>query len=134
MPRSFPKPVPILALGALLCASGALARDEIVLQRGWTQVDYVEDGEGACRAEVRTNGRFYRIAGAGWQPGEEVWLRIQNASVRPVEYRMAVDDDGYLVRYYIPFLWHHSGGSVTVDLVSASCEASLSFDWARQGA
>jgi hypothetical protein len=133
MPRSRLKTSHLAALGALLCAGGAVARDDIILQRGWTQVDYVEDGEGACRAEVKTNGRFYRIAGAGWQPGEDVWLRIQNEDIRPVEYRMTVDRDGYLVQYYIPFLWNHDGGTVLVDLASASCEASLAFDWSRQG-
>lgn len=134
MLRSSPKASHVLAVVALLSASGAVARDGIVVQRGWMQVDYVEGDDGACRTEVRTNGRFYRIAGAGWQAGETVWLRIRNANVRPIEYRMTVDDQGYLVQYYVPFLWNHDGGTVTVDLASATCQASLAFDWTRQSA
>lgn len=133
MHRSYPKPAHLLALAALLCTSGAVARDGIILQRGWAQVDYVEDGDGACRTEVKTNGKFYRIAGAGWAPGETVYLHLQNEDIRPLDYRMTVDDDGNLVQYYIPFLWGRPGGAVFVDLVSNSCQASLSFDWVRQG-
>jgi hypothetical protein len=133
MQRSSLKPAHVLAAGALLCTSAAVARDGIILERGWAQVDYVEDGAGECRAEVKTNGKFYRIAGAGWEPGEAVYLHLENDDIRPIDYRMTVDGDGNLVQYYIPFLWSARGGTVFVDLVSASCQASLSFDWARQG-
>jgi hypothetical protein len=133
MQRSYLRPAHVIAAGALLCTSAALARDGIILQRGWAQVDYVEDDAGECRAEVKTNGKFYRIAGAGWAPGETVYFHLQNEDVRPVEYRLTVDGDGNLVQYYIPFMWGRRGGTVTVDLASASCQANLAFDWVRQG-
>ena len=118
--------------GALLVAlSGpAGALDEIVSARGWTQVDYAEVG--ACRAEVRGNGQFYRIAGQGVQPGEVVRLRLQNQDIRPIEYRIAANGDGAWRNFYVPFLWHRDGGIVQVDLASESCSLNLSFAWARR--
>lgn len=128
-------PSPIVRLGLLgavaLALSGpAVAWDEIVAQRGWAQVDYTEAGE--CRAEVRGNGQFYRIAGAGLEPGEVVSFRLANADVRPVEYRIVADSDGAWRQFYVPFLWHRDGGTVSVDLQSASCSLALSFEWTRR--
>jgi hypothetical protein len=120
-----------MAASAALALSGpAVAWDEIVAQRGWAQVDYTEAGE--CRAEVRGNGQFYRIAGAGLEAGEVVSFRLANADVRPVEYRIVADSDGAWRQFYVPFLWHRDGGTVSVDLQSASCSLNLSFDWSRR--
>ena len=126
---------PISRLGLLGAAAVALsgpagAWDEIVAERGWVQVDYVEDGD--CRAEVRTKGQFYRIAQAGLRPGELVDFQLRNSGVRPVEYRFVADSDGAWREFYVPFLWHRYGGTVRVDLQSASCRQSLSFDWKRR--
>ena len=118
----------LAALGAL--SGPAAALDEIVAERGWQQVDYVEDGD--CRAEVRGNGQFYRIAGSGLEPGEAVSFRLANADVRPVEYRIVADSDGAWRQFYVPFLWHREGGTVLVDLQSESCSLALSFEWARR--
>ena len=79
----------ILGITAATLSVPALALDEIVDERGWTQVDFAESGE--CRAEVRGNGQFY-----------------------------------------VPFLWHREGGTVRVDLQSATCTLSLSFGWERR--
>lgn len=127
-------PSTILRVGllgtAIAMAGPAAALDEIVAQRGWAQVDYVEAGD--CRAEVRSNGQFYRIAGAGLQPGEVVSFHLENADVRPVEYRIVADSDGAWRQFYAPFLWHRDGGTVSVDLESASCNLGLSFVWSRR--
>ena len=124
--------VPLGLAGAVvLSLSGsALALDEIVTKRGWQQVDYAEDGE--CRAEVRSNGQFYRIAGQGLQPGEVVRFHLQNEDIRPVEYRVVANDDGAWREFYLPFVWHLEGGIVRVDLDSATCNLNLSFAWARR--
>jgi hypothetical protein len=118
----------LAALGAL--SGPAAALDEIVAERGWDQVDYVEDGD--CRAEVRGNGQFYRIAQAGLRPGEVVYLHLVNEGIKPVEYRLVADSDGAWRQFYVPFLWHRDGGTVRVDLQSASCSQNLSFDWIRR--
>jgi hypothetical protein len=128
-------PTPILKLGlasavAMLLSGPAVALDEIVAERGWTQVDYAEQGD--CRAEVRTNGQFYRIAGVGLQPGERIDFHLENAGVKPVEYHLSADSGGAWRQFYVPFLWHRSGGTVSVDVRSASCNLALSFDWARR--
>ena len=116
--------------GAIALSGPAVALDEIVAQRGWTQVDYAEQGD--CRAEVRTNGPFYRIAGTGLAPGEAVGFHLVNADVRPVDYRVVADSDGAWRQFYVPVLWHRDGGTVAVDLQSASCRLELSFEWTRR--
>ena len=128
-------PSPWVGLGVLGIAGAALsgpalALDEIVAERGWAQVDYAESGE--CRAEVRGNGQFYRIAGAGLRPGEVVDFHLENADIKPVEYRVVANADGAWRQFYVPFLWHVDGGTVRVDLRSASCSLNLSFDWERR--
>ena len=120
----------VAAVAALALTGPAVAWDEIVAERGWQQLDYTEAGE--CRAEVRGNGQFYRIAGAGLEPGEVVDFHLANADVRPVEYRIVADSDGAWRQFYVPFLWHREGGTVLVDLESASCSLSLSFEWRRR--
>ena len=129
-------PSSILKLGAglamLMLSGPAVALDEIVAQRGWSQVDYAEAGD--CRAEVRTNGHFYRIAQNGLRPGEVVRFRLRNSDVRPIEYRRVADSDGAWREFYVPFLWHRDGGTVQVELQSASCPQTLSFVWRRRSA
>ena len=88
MPSSLVK-LAVAGIAAVALAGPAIAWDEIVAQRGWAQVDYTEDGD--CRAEVRGNGQFYRIAGAGLRPGEVVSFRLANSDVRPVEYRIVAE-------------------------------------------
>ena len=126
---------PILKLGLLGAVAVALsgpagAWDEIVTERGWVQVDYAEDGD--CRAEVKGNGQFYRIAQAGLRPGEVVQFQLRNSDVRPIEYRRVADSDGAWREFYVPFLWHRDGGTVRVELRSASCSQRLSFEWSRR--
>jgi hypothetical protein len=118
-------------LGLAVAWSGPTsAWDEIVTQRGWQQVDYAEDGD--CRAEVKGNGQFYRIAGAGLRPGEVVNFYLANEDIRPVEYRIVADADGAWRKFYVPFLWNRDGGTVFVELQSASCRLTLAFDWTRR--
>ncbi len=120
-----------LATAMLVALSGpAGAFDEIVTARGWAQVDYAEDG--ACRAEVRGNGQFYRIAGEGVRPGEVVELRLHNADIKPIAYPVVANGDGAWRDFYVPFLWHREGGIVQVELASATCSLNLSFAWARR--
>ena len=120
----------LAGMAAVVLSGPAVALDEIVAQRGWAQVDYTEAGD--CRAEVRSNGQFYRIAGAGLEPGEVVSFHLANGDVRPVEYRIVADSDGAWRQFYVPFLWHRDGGTVLVDLQSASCSLNLSFEWNRR--
>ena len=117
-----------VAILALAGPAGAL--DELVAARGWSQVDYAENGE--CRAEVRSNGQFYRIAGQGLRPGEVVRLRVQNEDIKPLEYRAVANGDGAWRDFYVPFVWHLDGGIVGVALASESCRLNLSFAWARR--
>ena len=128
-----PSPIIRIALvgaAAVTLSGPASAWDEIVTARGWQQVDYAEDGD--CRAEVRTNGQFYRIAQQGLAPGEVVHFYLANEDVKPVEYRFAANEDGAWRQFYVPFMWNYEGGTVFVELESASCSQRLVFDWTRR--
>lgn len=129
MPSSLVK-LGIAAIAAIALSGPAVALEDIVAQRGWARVDYIEAGN--CRAEVRSNGQFYRIAAAGLQPGEVVTFHLANADVRPVLARVVADSDGDWERVYLPFLWHRDGGTVSINLDSPSCSLKLAFGWARR--
>jgi hypothetical protein len=131
MTSKLASPFAVLA-AALLAAGPAAALDPIVEQRGWQRVASYE-GPG-CAAEIRGNGKIFVVAGYGLRPGEVVNLHVTNAGIRPLEYRIAADRGGQWQKYYVPFLWNRSGGRVTVELASASCDAALAFDWARDTA
>ena len=129
MPSRFIARMAVL-LGALAAAGSAVAADEIVLKRGWPVVALTESEQ--CRAEVRGNGRFYRIAGTGLAPGERLRFHLTNEDKRPLDYAVVADQSGSWSRYYLPFLWSRAGGTVSVSVDSASCHLGLSFKWTRQ--
>ena len=128
MPRFIPLLLAAATFGVL--SGPAAAVDEIVAERGWQRVAYAEGED--CRAEVRGNGQIYRIVGAGLRPGETVRFHLTNADIPPVDYRIRAGQNGEWVKFYMPFLWNRAGGTVTVELDSASCSLELAFDWARQ--
>lgn len=119
------------ALLALVVSSSGTAGavEHIVDKRGWERVAQARQGD--CRAEVRGNGKFYRIAGSGFQPGEVVSFHLENEDIKPIEYRILADRGGAWEKFYLPFLWGRAGGTVSVSLASASCRLQLSFDWSR---
>jgi hypothetical protein len=112
-----------------LATTPAQALDEIVTARGWRQVDYAENR--TCRAEVRGNGKTYRIAGSGFAPGEPVDIRLANANLKALEYRDMANGDGDWRRFYVPFLWNTPGGLVTVTVTTPRCRLALDFTWER---
>ena len=118
-------------------AAPATAADGIVTARGWQQIDYAESGY--CRAEVRGNGQFYRIAGEGFAPGSDVHVTLFNDAAhtvdgraKPLDYVMPTDSDGSLNRYYIPFVPNRQGGYVSVSLDGSDCSLLLGFGWERR--
>ena len=117
-----------LVLATSPAPAGAL--DELVYARGWRRVDYAEHGN--CRAEVRGNGQFYRIAGEGLRPGETLRFHLQNSDLRPIEYTVVANEDGAFREFYVPFVWHLEGGVVDVELAGETCSMNLSFAWARR--
>lgn len=112
-----------------LCAASASAYDPIVLKRGWERVASAESGP--CEAEVGTNGRFYVIAVYGMEPGESASFTLSDTDMRPLERNVIADDEGVWTDYYVPFRFGREGGSVTAQVLSESCDVSLTFDWQR---
>ena len=130
MPARTPGSILAVLLVIPLLSGSASAQDDIVAARGWPTVDAAQ-GDG-CAGEVQGNGKIFRISGRGFVPGNAVYFHLENEDIVPVEYTDAADGEGRWSRYYVPFLWHHDGGTVTVDIASGRCTLHLSFPWAPE--
>ncbi|ANY20579.1 hypothetical protein A6F68_02075 [Tsuneonella dongtanensis] len=119
-----------LSIAVSVAGTGAMAYDPIVIARGWERVDAFDDG--ACSGEIGTNGRFYVISAAGFEPGERTFLTITNGDMRPIERPVRADGRGEWHDYYIPFRYNRGeGGDVTVTVSGESCVVPLGFTWSR---
>jgi hypothetical protein len=125
MPKSYLRLAVITAVALL--SRAAVAQDDIVSARGWAQFDTARDGD--CSAEVRGNGKIFRISGSGFAPDAAVFFHLENEDIVPLDYEAAADGDGRWSRYYMPFLWHHDGGTVDVLVSAGQCTMRLSFPW-----
>jgi hypothetical protein len=132
MPRSLIKPAAAAVLAALLVPGAAPAQDaeqDIAAARGWPQIDRASDGP--CTAQVRGNGKIFRISGHGFAPQAAVAMHLENGDIVPLDYRDTADGGGAWSRYYMPFLWHSDGEIVQVVVASGPCTMRLSFPWSR---
>lgn len=132
MPRTLLRPLAVALLAASFAPVAAPAQDapdDIVAARGWAQFDQASDGP--CSAEVRGNGKIFRISGSGFAPEATVSFHLENDDIVPLDYQDAADGDGNWTRYYMPFLWHHDGETVQVAVASGECSMRLSFPWAK---
>jgi hypothetical protein len=108
------------------------------IEDSWSQVALERDG--SCEIEVTGNGQFNRITMRGFAPGEIGYFRLTNdkyfrltwQKIKPIEYRFRADKAGEFSKIYIPFLWHHSGGTAGVTASGEGCEVNLSFPWQRK--
>ena len=130
-----------------LILAAALAREPLALYRvpdargaiedSWRQVASEQDGR--CAIAVTGNGQFFRITMSGFAPGEVGYFRLTNGEyfrrtdqkIRPIEYRFESDEEGQFSKIYLPFLWYHSEGTVSVTARGEDCDVSLSFPWSR---
>ncbi|WP_305095910.1 hypothetical protein [Croceibacterium aestuarii] len=130
MPRTRTALLSITLLAMLAAPGSAAARQDIVDARGWPTLDTAK--QAGCTAQVRGNGKIYRIAGQGFAPGAPVYFHLVNDGIKPVEYRDIADGSGVWSRYYVPFLWHHRGETVRVTVASGKCTLDLTFAWQRE--
>lgn len=137
--------VPLLALIAApaAAASPSLAPvqpDHTVMQptgieANWPQLSYARDGD--CEAEVRGNGKFFRIYVVGLPARESARFRLTNGIMKPIDWRVRAAGDGTWSKLYIPFMLpmpymeRQEGGEVSVNFASEECNLSLSFAWQR---
>ena len=101
--------------------------------------------EGA-RLEVKVAANFGCQTEAGRARAEELdgEIRLYADTILPgfptpackctshLEYRFAANEDGAWRQFYVPFMWNYEGGTVFVELESASCSQRLVFDWTRR--
>lgn len=120
------RPKPILALAAALAAAPASAG----ISDSWPIVAQAESAD--CALTVTGNGKFYRIAATGYTPGT-ARLRLANADMKPIDRAVRIDSTGRFSDYYLPFLWHHESGFVTLTVASPSCALTVDFPWTRAG-
>lgn len=120
------RPLLFAALIALTASAAAAAVDS-----GWSQVAFERDGD--CTLSVTGNGRFFRIEAGGLAPGASGRFLLANGTMKPLDWRVRADGAGAFARYYLPFRWHHDGGTVSVRLVGGGCSLGTAFDWRRAG-
>lgn len=90
------------------------------------------DREGDCSLAVTGNGKFFRIAAYGLGPGERGRFHLANEDMKPIDFTITADAEGRWTKFYLPFLWHHDGGTVTLSVEGRDCQLSASFDWQRE--
>jgi hypothetical protein len=117
------------ALAALfaLPASPAAAR---TITDSWPLLGFVRDQ--ACELTIIGNGKTLEIAASGLLPGERARFRLANADMKPLDWGVLANRDGAWSQIYIPFLWNHLGGTVSVSLEGSTCSLSASVPWARE--
>lgn len=102
---------------------------EGAIEDGWPLISFDRDEQ--CEVQVTGNGKFYRISISGLEPGEVGNFRLTNENIKPIDYDFRSDGNGHFSKIYLPFLWHHRGGTVSVSLTAEDCDVALSFPWSR---
>jgi len=115
-----------IVLLALLSAAPAWPQ---AVDAGWSEV--ARDRDENCAIVVTGNGQFYRIAASGLAPGAPGRYVLVNGDMRPLDWVVRADAAGSFARYYLPFRWHHTGGTVSVALDTPGCRLAASFPWRR---
>lgn len=113
-----------IALSIATAQSGFAATDS-----GWAEVARARDG--GCALSVTGNGRYFRIAASGLEPGASGRFVLTNGDMPPLDWRVRADGSGDFARYYLPFRWHREGDTVAVAIDGGGCALSASFDWRR---
>jgi hypothetical protein len=126
--RRCSKPTAALCLGTLiLTAQSAAARS---ITDSWPLLGFARDR--ACELTIIGNGKTMQIAATGLLPGERARFRLSNAGMKPIDWRVLANRNGAWSQHYIPFLWHHQGGTVSVSLEGSTCRLTASAPWARE--
>ena len=113
----------------LLIATAASAQTVEPIDAGWSEV--ARDRDGACRLNITSEGRFFRIAASGLGSGEPARFFLSNGDMKPIAWTVRANDQGEFARYYLPFRWHRDGDTVAVSVASEKCELFAAFDWER---
>lgn len=114
--------------------------DHVVMQptpveAGWPQFDYARDGD--CEAEVRGNGKIFRIYVVGLSARETARFLLTNGIMEPIDWQVGAAADGTWSKLFIPFLMpapkmiRQESSVVSVDFIGEACTLSLSFPWQR---
>ena len=104
-------------------------------EAGWSQLSYARDGD--CEAEVRGNGKFFRIYVVGLSARESARLHLTNGIIKPIDWLVRAAGDGTWSTLYIPFTVptpygeRRERGEVLVRFVSEECSLNLAFPWYR---
>lgn len=118
-----------LALVAALALSAPPAASRSITD-SWPLLGFARDGD--CELTISGNGKTMTIAATGMLPGERARFRLANADMKPLDWRVLASRNGTWSQYYVPFLWHEPGGTVSVALDGATCSLSASAPWARE--
>ncbi len=118
-----------LALVSAFALSAPLAASRSITD-SWPLLGFARDGD--CELALSGNGKTMMIAATGMLPGERARFRLANARMKPLDWRVLANRNGTWSQYYVPFLWHEPGGTVSVALDGATCTLSASAPWTRE--
>lgn len=121
----------VIIASSILAAAAAPVSAAGPVDGDWREVAVARSGD--CALRVTGNGKVYRIAANGLEPGAEGRYVVTNGDMRPLDWQVRADDGGAFARYYLPFRWHRAGDTVAVFLDTPGCSVSATFDWERQG-
>ena len=73
-----------------------------------------------------------QLRASGLIPGEALRFVLTNGDMKPIAYTAYADNNGGLMRYYLPFRFGRAGGTVQVSIAAARCTLSSAAAWNRE--
>ena len=87
---------------------------------------------GDCALTIASGGHAMQLRASGLIPGEAVRFVLTNGDMKPIAYTAYADNNGGLMRYYLPFRFSRDGGTVQVSIAAARCTVTSAAAWNRE--
>lgn len=92
----------------------------------------VANRAGDCALTIASAGHAMQLRASGLIPGEALRFVLTNGDMKPIAYTAYADNNGGLMRYYLPFRFGRAGGTVQVSIAAARCTLSSAAAWNRE--
>lgn len=102
------------------------------IDAGWQEAAAASDGQ--CELTVTGNGKTFLISATGLGANAPARFVLTNGDMKPIDWGVRANASGRFARYYLPFRWQRTGGTVTVTVANEDCTLSSSFEWRRVSA
>lgn len=89
------------------------------------------DRAGDCELTIASAGHAMQLRARGLIPGEALRFVLTNGDMKPIALTAFADNNGGLMRYYLPFRFNRDGGTVRVMIAAARCNLTSAAGWNR---